>query len=67
MTEAMKQTIANVARARDLCGADSLKNQTLVGTIKCPVCGHSLDYKISEYNGHCHGQCRTEDCLTWME
>jgi len=37
------------------------------GTITCPSCKGNLQYSISSYNGHVHGQCKTEGCLQWMQ
>jgi len=58
----------NVQKAVDLCLADSEQEHDYVyGVIECPVCKNILHYKISQSNGHCHGQCSTEGCLCWME
>ena len=37
--------------------------------IDCPACHgkHSLSLSISGYNGHVHGRCSTEGCVSWME
>ena len=37
------------------------------GTITCPCCGGNLHWSISGYNGHMHGRCETEGCISWME
>lgn len=70
-----------IEKARQLC-IDDLKKKgidvdtwvgskiepaTKVGTIVCPTCKGELCYLISRSNGHIHGQCKTEDCLSWME
>lgn len=36
-------------------------------TIECPVCKGKLHLSRSGYNGHVHGHCETEDCVSWME
>jgi len=36
-------------------------------TIKCPKCGGELNVVVSTYNQHCHGRCKTDGCLSWME
>lgn len=34
----------------------------------CPVCSiGELRYAISSHNGHIHGHCNTENCVSWME
>lgn len=35
--------------------------------IECPACKGSLHLSISSYNGHVHGHCKTEGCVSWME
>lgn len=37
------------------------------GVLDCPVCGGRLHVSHAAYNGHVHGRCETEDCLSWME
>lgn len=34
--------------------------------IECPKCKGRLHLSQS-YNGHVHGKCETEDCVSWME
>ncbi|WP_415912430.1 hypothetical protein [Neptuniibacter sp. QD37_11] len=36
-------------------------------TLECPVCKGKLHVSVSSHNGHCHGSCETEGCLSWME
>ncbi len=39
-----------------------------LGCIKCPECKDGkLYYTVASSNGHCHGQCSTKGCLSWME
>lgn len=35
--------------------------------IECPKCKGRLHLSQSSYNGHVHGRCETEDCVSWME
>lgn len=35
--------------------------------IECPVCKGRLHLSQSAYNGHVHGKCETEGCVSWME
>jgi len=57
-----------IQKAIDLCRADSEQEHDYkYGVIECPVCRNLLHYKISRYNGHCHGRCSTKGCLNWME
>lgn len=35
--------------------------------IECPKCKGKLHLRQSGYNGHVHGQCETEGCVSWME
>jgi len=35
--------------------------------IECPACKGRLHLSQSSYNGHVHGQCETEGCVSWME
>jgi hypothetical protein len=37
------------------------------GEVECPVCKGVMQYSVSGYNLHCHGKCKTEGCLSWME
>lgn len=35
--------------------------------IECPKCKGRLHLSQSSYNGHVHGRCDTEGCVSWME
>lgn len=35
--------------------------------IECPICRGKLHLSQSSYNGHVHGKCETEGCVSWME
>lgn len=34
---------------------------------ECPACKGKLHLTQSSYNGHVHGKCETEKCISWME
>jgi hypothetical protein len=35
--------------------------------VVCPICKGMLHLSQSSYNGHVHGRCKTEGCVSWME
>lgn len=35
--------------------------------IECPTCKGRLHLSQAAYNGHVHGKCETDGCLSWME
>lgn len=35
--------------------------------VECPVCNGRLHLSQSAYNGHVHGKCETQGCVSWME
>jgi len=38
------------------------------GHIACPVCkSGELHYSVAGYNGHMHGRCTTDKCISWMQ
>lgn len=37
------------------------------GTVECPICKGKLHLSQSSCNGHVHGQCETEGCVSWRE
>jgi hypothetical protein len=44
------------------------KARGLRDSMPCPIgCGGTLHYSIAGYNGHVHGQCSTEGCVSWMQ
>lgn len=43
------------------------KNHGGVSQCVCPVCNGTLRYSVASYNGHMHGKCETEGCVSWME
>ena len=43
------------------------KGENWSGVEECPACKGKLHMSHAKCNGHVHGQCETEDCLSWME
>jgi len=43
------------------------KGKSAAEVVKCPACNGQLHLSISVYNGHVHGRCETEGCVSWME
>lgn len=43
------------------------KGKSWSGVEECPVCKGRLHMSHAAYNGHVHGRCETENCLSWME
>lgn len=44
------------------------KGQGGRGSLKCPCCENgTLFYSVASYNGHMHGKCSTDGCVSWME
>jgi hypothetical protein len=37
------------------------------GVEECPICQGKLHLTHAAYNGHVHGKCETDKCLSWME
>jgi hypothetical protein len=35
--------------------------------IECPACGGRLHLSQARSNGHVHGKCETQGCVSWME
>lgn len=35
--------------------------------VECPVCNGKLHLFQSSHNGHTHGKCETDGCVSWME
>lgn len=71
------------AEARADSIEESIRRMTIVGSvvgewrkkepigkrevIECPACKGRLHLSQSGYNGHVHGHCETEGCVSWME
>lgn len=43
------------------------KGRSASEIVECPACKGRLHLSISSYNGHVHGHCETEHCVSWME
>ncbi len=43
------------------------KGQSAREVVECPACKGRLHLSISSYNGHVHGGCETDGCVSWME
>ena len=43
------------------------KGKSWHGVEECPVCKGRLHLSHAAYNGHVHGHCETEGCVSWME
>lgn len=38
------------------------------GSLPCPACNAgTLRYSVASYNGHMHGRCSTDGCVSWMQ
>lgn len=68
----MEIRFANTGKARraivdHLGGPWKRGDASVVDDIPCPVCGGTLSFSRSAYNGHIHASCSGEDCVRWME
>lgn len=43
------------------------KGKSASEVVECPACKGRLHLSIAAYNGHVHGRCETEGCVSWME
>lgn len=50
----------------DYLKANDKPTRNVSGRIPCPICNGTLQFGIA-YNGHCHGHCSTQGCVSWME
>lgn len=46
---------------------DAHKGKSAREVVECPACSGKLHLSISSYNGHVHGHCETEGCVSWVE
>lgn len=58
--------LANLLIARKIIVEHSQGKKRVIGHIECPVCKGTLSYSVAS-NGHIHAQCRSGNCLSWME
>ncbi len=62
MSKEESDSFKNILQALDII---KIKKQNF-GTIECPQCKGELQYRRFS-NGHVHGKCKTENCLSWMQ
>lgn len=43
------------------------KGKSATEVVECPACKGRLHLSIAAYNGHVHGQCESNNCVSWME
>jgi hypothetical protein len=43
------------------------KGKSVQEVVECPACHGRLHLSINSRNGHVHGRCETERCVSWME
>lgn len=43
------------------------KGRSHAEIVECPACKGKLHLSIAAYNGHVHGHCETDGCVSWME
>jgi hypothetical protein len=43
------------------------KGQSAAEIVECPACKGRLHLSIAAYNGHVHGHCETDGCVSWAE
>lgn len=43
------------------------KGKSASEVVECPACKGRLHLSIAASNGHVHGHCETEGCVSWME
>jgi len=58
----------NVLQWRKANKWDRKNPKGATGKVPCEACGKGeIHLSMSAYNGHVHGQCTTEGCVSWME
>lgn len=68
----MQRVIARTLGARAIVQADVKahgfkRGRGGAGQVGCPACDGVIGYTVAAYNGHIHGRCSTEGCVSWME
>lgn len=63
LADRLKNMVAAMKEIKRING----KRRGIRGAIDCPKCGGKLHYSISSYNGHTHGKCETQGCVSWMQ
>ncbi len=46
---------------------DAHKGKSAAEIVECFACKGRLHLSIVAYNGHVHGRCETDNCVSWME
>lgn len=70
--EARADRIEEVLKRMALIGpvVAEWRNKQPIGkaeVIDCPACKGRLHLSQAAYNGHVHGKCETQGCVSWME
>ena len=67
--EAMAISMAKTFAAMSVVPAIKKKHKgkSWSGVVECPVCKGKLHVSHAAYNGHVHGHCETDGCVSWME
>lgn len=61
------RTVTARAAIIDYLKSQGKPTRNVSGSIPCPICSKgALGFSIA-YNGHCHGNCSTPGCVSWME
>jgi hypothetical protein len=65
----MNEAMDRMMRTMPLCIAikEEHAGHDWQGVKECPICGGDLHLTHAAYNGHVHGKCETENCVSWME
>lgn len=61
-----EELLSIIPLAIKLCRAHADGKKGIIGVVKCPKCGGHLHYSVARPNGHLHGTCKTEGCLSWV-
>ena len=63
----IQEAIVNIFKARAEVVKVTKGKRRVAGSIKCPICATGdLSYTVAG-NGHIHGQCSKDGCVSWME
>jgi hypothetical protein len=66
--DAFEKAMERMAIAHDVVSAWRKKEpRGKAEIIECPVCKGKLHLSQAGSNGHVHGHCETDGCLSWME
>ncbi len=69
MERRMKQVVSAIAIIRPAVITHHKATGESSGKMDCPECKRAggVHWSRSNYNGHIHAQCETDDCIGWME